>query len=96
MTEVLDQASRETALKQLAEWRYEAADKTIARDFKFADFAAAFGFMARVALLAEKAGHHPDWSNAYNRVSVRLSTHDAGGVTDKDIDLAGKIDAAAG
>ena len=56
------------------------------------DFSAAFAFMTRVALLAEAAGHHPDWSNVYNRVSIALSTHDAGGITERDLDLARRID----
>jgi len=74
-------------------WTYDEAGKAISRSFKFANFSEAFGFMARVALLAEKAGHHPDWSNSYNRVDITLSTHDAGGVTRNDLDLARKIDA---
>ena len=65
------------------------------RDFKFKDFSAAFGFMTRVALAAEKAGHHPEWNNVYNRVTIALSTHDAGGVTEKDLSLAKAIDAIA-
>jgi 4a-hydroxytetrahydrobiopterin dehydratase len=65
------------------------ADGALKRDFEFADFSEAFGFMARVALAAEKMDHHPDWSNVYSRVSVSLSTHDAGGVTELDVRLAG-------
>ena len=62
------------------------------RDFAFADFSAAFGFMTRVAMLAEQANHHPNWSNVYNNVSISLSSHDAGNlVTDKDIELAEQI-----
>lgn len=68
-------------------------DGAIAREFSFKDFSQAFGFMARVALAAEKANHHPDWSNSYNTVSIALSTHDKGGLTDKDFTLAEKIDA---
>ena len=64
-------------------------DDLLCRDFEFADFLEAFGFMSRVALLAEKAGHHPNWSNVYNRVSIALTTHDAGNtVTAKDLELA--------
>ncbi len=63
------------------------------RDLQFRDFSEAFGFMARVALLAEKMDHHPDWSNVYNRVTIELMTHDAGGLTTLDFDLAGKISA---
>lgn len=66
------------------------------RVFQFADFSEAFGFMARVALTAEQLGHHPDWFNAYNRVTVDLATHDAGGLTELDFELAGRISALAG
>ena len=65
----------------------------IARSFRFRDFAEAWGFMSRVALLAERHDHHPDWRNAWNRVDVRLTTHDAGGVTERDLALARAIDA---
>ena len=68
--------------------RYDAARNGIARSFAFADFGAAFAFMTRVALAAEKADHHPEWSNVWNRVDILLSTHSDGGVTDKDIALA--------
>ena len=64
----------------------------IERTYRFADFVAAFGFMARVALLAEKADHHPEWSNVYNKVIVRLTTHDAGGISARDFALARAID----
>ncbi|HEX8449643.1 MAG TPA: 4a-hydroxytetrahydrobiopterin dehydratase [Allosphingosinicella sp.] len=76
------------ALRALPEWRYEAAGRAIRRDFRFADFGAAFAFMTRSAIAAEKADHHPDWSNSWNKVEVALSTHSAGGVTGKDIALA--------
>ena len=69
--------------------------EAIARSLTFADFNAAFGFMTRVALLADKVDHHPEWSNVYNRVQVLPTTHDAGGVTQRDIDMAGFIDEAA-
>lgn len=65
----------------------------IERQYKFADFTHAFGFMARVALLAEKADHHPEWSNVYNKVNIRLTTHDAGGISARDFALARAIDA---
>jgi 4a-hydroxytetrahydrobiopterin dehydratase len=85
------------ALKGLPAWRRaEDARPAIARSLVFADFNAAFGFMTRVALHADKADHHPEWSNVYNRVEVVLTTHDAGGVTARDVDLARFIDAAAG
>ncbi|MCG6120266.1 MAG: 4a-hydroxytetrahydrobiopterin dehydratase, partial [Blastomonas sp.] len=65
----------------------------ITRTFKFTDFVEAFGFMTRVAILAEKADHHPEWSNVYSRVEILLTTHDAGGLSQRDIDLATQIDA---
>ena len=82
-------------LASLPDWSPDAASTSISRHFKFADFAQAFAFMTRVALAAERADHHPDWSNAYDMVDVTLSTHDAGGLTMKDIDLAHVIDRAA-
>lgn len=90
--QTLSAETRDAALEALPGWTYEPAGRTISKDFKFADFVAAFGFMSKVALLAEKAGHHPDWSNVYNRVHVALTTHDAGGVSDKDIALAEAIE----
>ncbi len=84
------------ALKGLPLWRSHESDRpAIARSLVFADFNAAFGFMTRVALLADKVDHHPEWSNVYNRVEVLLTTHDAGGVTDNDIRMARFIDEAA-
>jgi 4a-hydroxytetrahydrobiopterin dehydratase len=72
---------------------WEHRDDALHRDFTFADFSEAFAFMTRVAMLAEQAAHHPEWSNVWNRVSITLRTHDAGGVvTDKDHDLATAID----
>lgn len=88
----LDDGAIGAALATLDGWG-RTGDGTIAKSFRFRDFSSAFGFMARVALLAEKADHHPDWSNSYNRVEIALSTHDAGGVTQKDIDLARAIEA---
>jgi 4a-hydroxytetrahydrobiopterin dehydratase len=70
--------------------------EAIERHFSFADFSAAFGFMARVALLAEAQNHHPNWSNTWNQVTIRLTTHDAGGLTIRDLALARAIDAVAG
>ena len=85
------------ALKGLPLWAaHGGARPAIERRLVFADFNAAFGFMTRVALLADKVDHHPEWSNVYNRVEVLLTTHDAGGVTDKDIRMARFIDEAAG
>jgi 4a-hydroxytetrahydrobiopterin dehydratase len=92
MVEKLNDAQREQGLLGLGGWAYDEADDSIGRIFKFKDFSEAFAFMTRVALAAEKAGHHPDWSNSYNSVTIRLSTHDAGGLTDKDISLAKAVD----
>ena len=79
-------------LKSLpAKWRPGKDGKSITQDFAFKNFAEAFSFMTHVALLAEKADHHPDWSNSYNKVSITLSTHSAGGVTEKDVALAKAI-----
>lgn len=78
-------------------WRKtEDGRDAIARDLRFADFNAAFGFMTRVAIKAETMNHHPEWSNVYSKVHILLTTHDAGGVTTLDLDLARFIDAAAG
>ncbi|WP_084587734.1 4a-hydroxytetrahydrobiopterin dehydratase [Devosia riboflavina] len=81
------------ARSKLRGWTIENGETQLKRSFKFKDFSEAFGFMSRVALLADKADHHPDWSNSYNKVEIVLSTHDAGGLTQKDVDLAGKISA---
>ena len=93
MVEKLSPAARETVLAALGNWTFDAARDAIGREFSFRDFPEAFAFMARVALVAEKAGHHPDWSNSYNKVSISLSTHDAGGLSEKDVALAKAIDA---
>lgn len=82
-------------LTRVPQWTLEAGGKAITRAFVFADFGAAFAFMTRVALAAERADHHPEWSNVYNRVNVRLTTHDADGLTDRDFALAAIADAAA-
>ena len=85
------------ALVQLSGWAaVEGGRDAIRRTYKFPDFNAAFGFMTRAALMADKLDHHPEWSNVYNRVEVTLTTHDAGGVTELDIQLAHFMDAAAG
>lgn len=74
--------------------RWSLADGRLRREWRFPDFSRAFAFMTRVALLAEKADHHPDWSNGYGRVTIELVTHDAGGLTALDFDLAEAIDRA--
>lgn len=89
----LDDGARSDALARLVGWEYDASAGGIRRHFKFADFAAAFSFMTHVAILAEKADHHPEWSNIYNKVDILLTTHDAGGLSQRDIDLAMQIDA---
>ena len=83
------------ALATLPHWHEVEGRDAIARSFRFKDFSAAFGFMARAALEAEKADHHPEWFNVYNRVDVTLATHDAGGLTAKDIALAHAMDEIA-
>ena len=82
-------------LATLTGWRLDDNGLSIKRDFRFADFNEAFAFMTRVALYAERHDHHPEWFNVYNRVEITLSTHDAGGVTQRDIDLARFADVAA-
>jgi 4a-hydroxytetrahydrobiopterin dehydratase len=83
------------ALERLPGWRAAEGRDAIQRSFKFKDFNAAFGFMARAALTAEKLDHHPEWFNVYNRVEVTLATHDAEGVTELDVTLAAFMDEAA-
>jgi len=91
----LEAAARAAALKELAAWKTVEGRDAIARSFRFKDFNAAFGFMTRVALLAEKMDHHPEWFNVYDRVDVTLATHDAGGVTENDIAMARAMEAYA-
>ncbi len=91
----LSPTERADALKKLPKWKPVAGRDAITRKFEFANFSEAFGFMSRAALQAEKMDHHPEWFNVYNKVEVTLSTHDAGGVTQKDIDLAAAMDSFA-
>ena len=91
----LDDAARDTAMEQLSHWTYDNDASGIRRNLRFGDFVEAFGFMTRIAILAEKADHHPEWFNVYNRVEILLTTHDAGGLSQRDIDLALAIDAIA-
>jgi 4a-hydroxytetrahydrobiopterin dehydratase len=88
----LEGEARKKALTELKDWRELSGRDAIAKKFVFKDFNQAFGFMARVALAAEKMDHHPEWSNVYKTVDVTLSTHDSGGITDKDITLAKAMD----
>ena len=83
------------ALAGLAGWMAVDGREAISKSFRFKDFNEAFGFMTRIALAAEKLDHHPEWFNVYNRVDVTLATHDAGGVTELDVKMAGLMDLAA-
>ncbi len=87
---------RAKALGSLSEWKEVARKDAITRTFVFADFSEAFGFMARAALAAEKMNHHPEWTNVYKKVTVTLTTHEADGLTERDIRLAKAMDAIAG
>lgn len=95
MIEKLSGEARESALARLDGWTEAEGRDAITKEFRFADFNRAFAFMARVALMAEKTDHHPEWFNVYNRIDVTLSTHDAGGLTERDIALAEFMDQAA-
>lgn len=96
MIEALNETDRAEALADLPEWDHDEARDAITRRIVFADFIEAFGFMTQVALIAERMNHHPEWSNVYNRVDVLLTTHDAGGLSGRDIDMAQAIDAIVG
>jgi 4a-hydroxytetrahydrobiopterin dehydratase len=96
MIEQLNETERAEALDGLPDWDYDEARDAIARTITFADFSEAFAFMTRVALAAEKADHHPEWSNVWNRVEILLTTHDAGGLSHRDIAMAEAIDAMLG
>lgn len=87
----LSEAEIRARLPGIASW--DLRDGRLHRDFSFRDFVEAFGFMTRVALLAEARNHHPDWSNAWNKVSIDLVSHDVGGISQRDFDLAAAIDA---
>src|ERR1700761_9360013 len=89
----LSEQELETALGQLSGWAIEKGK--LHREYKFADFAHAFGFMAIAAVNIEKKNHHPEWSNVYNRVAVDLTTHDSGGITGNDVELARLLDEIA-
>ena len=95
MVQTLSPEEREQALAELPGWSWDEEAQAIRRSFRFKDFSEAFAFMIRVALAAEKADHHPDWSNSWNKVEVALTTHSAGGVTRRDVGLAKAIDALA-
>lgn len=93
MVERLDEAARARLAAELPQWRMAEGRDAIHREFRFRDFSEAWGFMSRVALLAEAQNHHPEWSNVWNRVEVLLTTHDAGGLSARDLRLARAIDA---
>jgi 4a-hydroxytetrahydrobiopterin dehydratase len=88
------EAEIKKTIAELGSWTVE--NDKLHREYRFRDFVQAFGFMAQVALLAERAAHHPDWSNVYNKVVVDLTTHEAGGITQKDLDLAREMEQMAG
>jgi 4a-hydroxytetrahydrobiopterin dehydratase len=92
---LLSDDARSAALTSLSGWTLEEGGKAITKRFVFGNFIEAFGFMTKAALEAEKADHHPEWSNVYKTVDVRLTTHDAGGLTEKDIALAKAFDGSA-
>lgn len=92
----LSPEARAAALAALPGWHEVEGRDAIARSLRFADFGAAFGFMTHVALVAERMNHHPEWFNVYNRVDITLSTHDAGGLSSLDLELARAIDRIAG
>jgi 4a-hydroxytetrahydrobiopterin dehydratase len=92
MAAKLDDTARDKALKEAPGWSLSKDGKGIEKTFKFKDFIEAFGFMTSSALVAQSMDHHPDWSNAYNKVEVTLSTHDAGGLTKNDFELAKAMD----
>ena len=96
MVQKLSDSQRETALSELSDWKHDADRDAISKTFQFDDFVGSFGFMSRVALHAEKIDHHPEWSNVYDKVEITLTTHDAKGLSQRDVDLARQIDAAAG
>lgn len=93
MVAKLTEAERAGLRTALPEWRIVEGRDAVRRAWRFADFSSAWGFMARVALLAEKHDHHPDWSNSWNAVEITLTTHDAGGLSAADVALARAIDA---
>ncbi|WP_422031207.1 4a-hydroxytetrahydrobiopterin dehydratase [Reyranella sp.] len=95
MTDKLTGRARSKALASIKGWKKVRGRDAIQKSFKFSDFNEAWGFMTRVAMAAEKADHHPEWSNVYNKVEIVLSTHDAGGLSEKDVALAKIIDSLA-
>jgi 4a-hydroxytetrahydrobiopterin dehydratase len=93
MITALTNEDRDNALSALADWTYDAERKALYREILLDDFAEIFGLMTRIAITAEKQDHHPEWFNVYNRLKIWLTTHDADGVSSRDVDLAGQINA---
>ncbi len=96
MVEKLNAEARAQALEELSGWNLVDGRDAIQKQFRFKDFNRAWGFMSRVALAAEAMNHHPEWSNVYNRVEIVLTTHDCGGLSERDVRLAGKIEGFSG
>lgn len=96
MVEKLDAAARDAFFTEFRGWKPTQGKDAAAKTFTFGDFNAAWGFMSRIALAAEKADHHPEWFNVYNRVEITLTTHDAGGLSKRDVELARVIEKVAG
>ena len=95
MVAQLNEVEREAVLAEFSDWQHDPNRDAISRKFEFVDFSEAFAFMTRVAIHAEKADHHPEWFNVYNKVDITLTTHDAGedgGLSQRDVDLARKIE----
>lgn len=99
MVAQLNEAERQSILAEFSEWKYDPQRDAISRKFEFSDFSEAYAFMTRVAIHADKADHHPEWFNVYNKVDITLTTHDAkrpdgenGGLSERDVDLARKIE----
>lgn len=90
-----DASERAELLARFPAWHHDAVRDALVREFRFADFAQAFGFMTAVAIIAEKQDHHPEWSNVYNRVTILLTTHDANGLSARDAALAEAIESVA-
>ena len=95
MAEKLNEQQRHAALAKLAGWTEADDGDAIRKTYRFADFVEAWGFMSRTALIAEQMNHHPEWLNVYNRVEITLTTHDAGGLSALDVDLANHMDRIA-
>jgi len=91
--EKLARSEAESALAELDGWEFDRDGDAMCKVFKFADFSEAWGFMNRVALIAEKSDHHPEWFNVYNKVDITLTTHDAGGLSERDVKMAKAIEA---